>query len=113
MGRKLKDAVHGSANGFLESGFTLYGNQRHFLIIADHASNAIPPGIDLGIDAGLLDNHIAIDIGTAALSEARAVSVDVIEASALAYLEVVNRVASRQIRDRIKPTDHVAESVPA
>jgi len=46
-------------------------------------------------------------------SRARAVSVDVIEASALAYLEVVNRVASRQIRDRIKPTDHVAESVPA
>ncbi|HEY3787294.1 MAG TPA: 2-isopropylmalate synthase [Urbifossiella sp.] len=43
------------------------------------------------------------------LSRARAVSVDVIEASALAYLEVVNRVASRQIRDRIKPTDHVAE----
>jgi 2-isopropylmalate synthase len=39
---------------------------------------------------------------------ARAVSVDVIEASALAYLEVVNRVASRQIRDRIKPTDHLA-----
>jgi 2-isopropylmalate synthase len=46
-------------------------------------------------------------------SRARAVSVDVIEASALAYLEVVNRVASRQIRDRIKPTDHVPESVPA
>jgi len=46
-------------------------------------------------------------------SRARAVSVDVIEASALAYLEVVNRVASRQIRDRIKPTDHMAESVPA
>jgi 2-isopropylmalate synthase len=46
-------------------------------------------------------------------SRARAVSVDVIEASALAYLEVVNRVASRQIRDRIKPTDHVAENVPA
>jgi 2-isopropylmalate synthase len=38
----------------------------------------------------------------------------VIEASALAYLEVVNRVASRQIRDRIKPTDHVAAAgVPA
>jgi 2-isopropylmalate synthase len=44
-------------------------------------------------------------------SRARAVSVDVIEASALAYLEVVNRVASRQVRDRIKPTDHM--SVPA
>lgn len=38
-------------------------------------------------------------------SRARAVSVDVIEASALAFLEVVNRVASRQTRDRLKPTD--------
>lgn len=47
-------------------------------------------------------------------SKARAVSVDVVEASALAYLEVINRVASRQVRDRLKPTDHVpAESVPA
>jgi 2-isopropylmalate synthase len=40
-------------------------------------------------------------------SRARAVSVDVIEASALAFLEVVNRVASRQHRDRLKPTDDV------
>jgi 2-isopropylmalate synthase len=47
-------------------------------------------------------------------SRARAVSVDVVEASALAYLEVVNRVASRQLRDRIRPTDAVpTEVVPA
>lgn len=46
-------------------------------------------------------------------SRARAVSVDVIEASALAYLEVVNRVASRKLRDRLKPTDNVpTEIVP-
>jgi len=46
-------------------------------------------------------------------SRARAVSVDVVEASALAYLEVVNRVASRQVRDRLKPTDNVpTETVP-
>ena len=45
---------------------------------------------------------------------ARAASVDVVEASALAYLEVVNRVASRQLRDRLKPTDNVpTEVVPA
>ncbi len=44
-------------------------------------------------------------------SRARAVSVDVIEASALAYLEVVNRVASRQLRDRLKPTDNVPTEV--
>ena len=46
-------------------------------------------------------------------SRARAVSVDVVEASALAYLEVINRVASRQLRDRLKPTDHLPpEAVP-
>lgn len=46
-------------------------------------------------------------------SRARAVSVDVIEASALAYLEVVNRVLARELRSRLKPTDHVpAEMVP-
>jgi 2-isopropylmalate synthase len=44
-------------------------------------------------------------------SRARAVSVDVVEASALAYLEVVNRVASRQLRDRLKPTDDVPQEV--
>jgi 2-isopropylmalate synthase len=47
-------------------------------------------------------------------SRARAVSLDVVVASALAYLEVVNRVASRQVRDRLKPTDNVpTEVVPA
>ena len=51
---------------------------------------------------------------TTASGRGRAVSVDVVEASALAYLEVVNRVASRQVRDRLKPTDHVpTEVVPA
>ncbi len=46
------------------------------LIIVDHASNAVPPGIDLGIDPVLLDTHIAIDIGTAALAEALAARLD-------------------------------------
>ncbi|KAB7648480.1 N-formylglutamate amidohydrolase [Polymorphobacter fuscus] len=42
------------------------------LLIADHASNAVPPGVDLGIDPALLDSHIAVDIGTTALTEALA-----------------------------------------
>ena len=41
----------------------------------------------------------------------RAVSVDIVEASALAYLEVLNRLASRQTRDRLKPTDNVQPDV--
>jgi predicted N-formylglutamate amidohydrolase len=40
------------------------------LTIVDHASNDVPDGIDLGIDAGLLDTHIAWDIGASALAEA-------------------------------------------
>lgn len=33
------------------------------LIIGDHASNRVPDSVDLGIEAALLDDHIAIDIG--------------------------------------------------
>ncbi|WP_428334030.1 N-formylglutamate amidohydrolase [Novosphingobium sp.] len=38
------------------------------LIEADHASAHVPDGIDLGIDPALLNEHIAIDIGVAAIS---------------------------------------------
>jgi predicted N-formylglutamate amidohydrolase len=40
------------------------------LLIADHASNHVPPGIDLGIAASLLDLHIAVDLGVATLAAA-------------------------------------------
>ena len=35
------------------------------LVVSDHASNRVPAGIDLGIDPGLLSQHIAVDIGVA------------------------------------------------
>ena len=38
------------------------------LIVADHASNHVPDGIDLGIDPVLLDQHIAWDIGVEAVA---------------------------------------------
>ncbi len=50
---------------------------RPILIIADHAGNAVPPGVDLGIAPELLDLHIAIDIGTAALAERTALALGV------------------------------------
>jgi predicted N-formylglutamate amidohydrolase len=58
------------------------------LIIADHASNCVPPGIDLGIDPALLGTHIAVDIGTEALSEALAARLD-----ASAIIACVTRLA--------------------
>ena len=33
------------------------------LLIADHASNRIPPGIDLGVADALMHQHMAVDIG--------------------------------------------------
>ncbi|MFP5433215.1 MAG: N-formylglutamate amidohydrolase, partial [Alphaproteobacteria bacterium] len=38
------------------------------LIVTDHASAHVPKDIDLGIDPVLRANHIAIDIGVAAVS---------------------------------------------
>ncbi|QEL18023.1 2-isopropylmalate synthase [Limnoglobus roseus] len=44
----------------------------------------------------------------------RAVSTDIVEASALAYLDLINRVTARQDRDRLKPTDNVShDAVPS
>ncbi len=44
----------------------------------------------------------------------RAVSTDIVEASAQAYLDLINRVAARHDRDRLKPTDNVShDAVPS
>jgi predicted N-formylglutamate amidohydrolase len=43
---------------------------RGLLLIADHASNHVPPDIDLGILSDLLTQHVAIDIGVAPLGRA-------------------------------------------
>jgi predicted N-formylglutamate amidohydrolase len=37
------------------------------LVVSDHASNHVPGDIDLGIAPALLDQHIAVDIGVAAV----------------------------------------------
>lgn len=39
------------------------------VLVADHASNAVPADIDLGIPEHLLQEHIALDIGTEAIAE--------------------------------------------
>ncbi|MDO7841273.1 N-formylglutamate amidohydrolase [Sphingomonas immobilis] len=46
------------------------------LLLCDHASNTVPEGVDLGVDARLLDLHIALDIGAGALTEALAGMLD-------------------------------------
>ena len=42
------------------------------LVTADHASAAVPAGLDLGVSPATMATHIAVDIGTAALARALA-----------------------------------------
>jgi predicted N-formylglutamate amidohydrolase len=63
------------------------------LLIADHASAQVPPGIDLGIPPALLNDHIAVDIGTDALTRrlARALSAPAIIATVSRLVVDLNR----------------------
>ena len=63
------------------------------LLIADHASADVPPGIDLGIPPALLNDHIAVDIGTNALTRrlARALSAPAIIATVSRLVMDLNR----------------------
>ncbi|WP_242137169.1 N-formylglutamate amidohydrolase [Sphingomonas sp. TREG-RG-20F-R18-01] len=65
----------------------LDGEPGGILLICDHASNAVPSGIDLGVAPALLDKHIGVDIGAAPLTEALAVTL-----GAPAILATVSRL---------------------
>ncbi|WP_116968590.1 N-formylglutamate amidohydrolase [Blastomonas sp. UPD001] len=42
----------------------------NIVVIADHASNHVPEGIDLGVPADVMVQHVAIDIGVAEVTRA-------------------------------------------
>ncbi len=67
------------------------------LLICDHASNAVPPGIDLGIAPALLTRHIAIDIGAADVTRALA---------AMLGAPAILATVSRLVIDFHRPPDH-------
>jgi predicted N-formylglutamate amidohydrolase len=46
------------------------GGNGSVLVVADHSSAAVPPGIDLGVADAVMQLHIAIDIGVDAVSRA-------------------------------------------
>lgn len=51
--------------------FRLIGTPRFggIIVVVDHAANHVPDDIDLGIDAALLNQHMAVDIGVDAVAE--------------------------------------------
>jgi predicted N-formylglutamate amidohydrolase len=75
----------------------LEGAAQDVLLLCDHASNAVPADIDLGIDPALLDNHIAIDIGAAAVTRALAARLD---------CPAILATVSRLVIDLHRESDH-------
>jgi 2-isopropylmalate synthase len=73
--------------------------------VVDYRVRALTQDMD-----ALGEAHVEVEHGGRRTS-ARATSLDVIEASALAYLEVINRVLQQRQRDRLKPTDNVPQNV--
>jgi predicted N-formylglutamate amidohydrolase len=65
----------------------LEGSAQDVLLLCDHASNAVPADVDLGIPPELLDLHIAIDIGAGPVTRALAARLD-----APAILATVSRL---------------------
>jgi predicted N-formylglutamate amidohydrolase len=76
----------------------LEGGAQDVLLLCDHASNAVPDGIDLGIASDLLDLHIGVDIGAAAVTRALAGRLD-----APAILATVSRL----VIDLHREPDHI------
>jgi predicted N-formylglutamate amidohydrolase len=74
------------------------GATRDVLLLCDHASNAVPADIDLGITPALLDKHIAIDIGAADVTRALAAKL-----GCAAILATVSRL----VIDLHRESDHV------
>lgn len=76
----------------------LEGGAQDVLLLCDHASNAVPEGIDLGIAPELLDLHIAIDIGAAAVTRALAARLDT---------PAILATVSRLVIDLHRQSDHI------
>ena len=68
------------------------------LLIADHAANAVPADINLGIATALPDNHIAVDIGVAEVAE-RLVAAGAVDGAVLGGV-------SRLVIDLNREADH-------
>lgn len=80
--------------------YRLVGTPRFggILVVSDHASNRVPEGIDLGIASELMGQHIAIDIGVAAVAEAMAE-----HPGTAAFLGNVSRLVCDYNRDEHAP----------
>ena len=83
-----------------EAPYRVLGQPRFggIMVVADHASNRVPEGIDLGVAPDLLTQHVAIDIGVAGVAERMAQ-----HAGTAAFLGNVSRLVCDFNRDEHAP----------
>ncbi len=75
--------------------------QPHFgglLVVADHASDRVPPDIDLGVPEHLMSQHVAVDIGVGGIAELMAG-----QAGTAAFLGHVSRLVCDTNREESDP----------
>lgn len=82
----------------------LDGSAGGILLICDHASNAVPSGVTLGIAPEVLDKHVGVDIGAAPLTEALAKRL---------HAPAVLATVSRLVIDLHRQPDHPGLIPPA
>src|SRR5688500_15892647 len=82
-----------------EEAFRILGEPRAggILVVSDHASNYVPSDIELGVEPALLNEHVAVDIGVAAVVERLA------EAGFAAFLGNVSRLVCDFNREEDSP----------
>lgn len=83
----------------MSEAFRVIGTPRFggILVVADHASNRVPEDIDLGIDPALLEEHVAWDIGVAAVAES------MVRPGIAAFLGGISRLACDCNREEDAP----------
>ena len=74
------------------------GGTDALLLLCDHASNHVPADVELGIDARLLDLHIAVDIGAGALTRSLAAAL---------HAPAILGTVSRLVIDLHREPEHV------
>lgn len=85
----------------MSEAYTIIGSPRFggILVVSDHASNRVPEDIDLGVDADLLRQHVAIDIGVAEVGALMARQPGIV-----AFQGAVSRLVCDFNRDENLPT---------
>lgn len=83
-----------------DAAFEIIGTPRFggILVVSDHASAHVPQDIDLGVSPDLLQQHVAIDIGVAAVAKIMAQ-----RAGTAAFLGAISRLVCDFNRDEHAP----------